>query len=70
VSTNEMNALNLWNQSLTETRQLSEVDDLTIDQRLKVAEITALLAIGRELSLIQNQGINPEWIQRTFDRLN
>jgi hypothetical protein len=38
--------------------------NLTLDQRLKVAQIKALLSIGQELSLIQDQGINPEWSQR------
>lgn len=40
---------------------VTEVDHLTVDQRLKVAEIAALLSISQELSLIHHQGINPEF---------
>ncbi len=63
-------ALNLWGSSADDVDRLSEVEDLTLDQQLKIAEIRALLAIGRELSLIQNQGIRPEWISRTFGPTN
>ncbi|WP_135457034.1 hypothetical protein [Mycobacterium sp. DL99] len=38
-----------------------EIDHLTVDQRLKVAEIGALLAIAEELSAIRHRGINPEF---------
>ena len=40
---------------------LKGVDEasLTVDQKLKVAEIKALLSIGQELSIIHNEGINP-----------
>lgn len=38
-----------------------EVDHLTIDQQLKVAQVGALLAIAEELSAIRHQGINPEF---------
>jgi len=63
-------ALNLWSSAADDVDRLSEMDSLTVDQQLKIAEIRALLAIGRELSLIQNQGIRPEWISRTFGQLN
>ena len=63
-------ALNLWASAADDVDRLSEMDSLTVDQQLKIAEIRALLAIGRELSLIQNQGIRPEWISRTFGQLN
>jgi hypothetical protein len=39
----------------------------TDDQKLKIAEIKALLAIGQELSAIQNDGINPDWSQHDRD---
>ena len=42
-----------------------DFDNLTLDQKLKVAEIKALLAIGQELSLIQDSGINPKWSARS-----
>ena len=51
------------NEAIRESADEREM--LTVDQRLKVAEIKALLSIGQELSLIQDQGINPEWSQRT-----
>ncbi|WP_425309095.1 hypothetical protein AADG42_10150 [Ammonicoccus fulvus] len=38
-----------------------QVDHLTIDQRLKVAEIAALLSISQELSAIRHAGINPAY---------
>lgn len=41
---------------------IDDVDHLTTDQRLKVAEIAALLSISQELSLIHHQGINPEYL--------
>ena len=63
-------ALNLWASAADDVDRLSEMDSLTVDQQLKIAEIRALLAIGRELSLIQNQGIRPEWISRTFGQVN
>lgn len=59
-------AMNLWSAAADHVDTLGESDGLTIDQQLKIAEIRALLAIGRELSLIQHQGIRPEWISRTF----
>lgn len=34
---------------------------LTVDQRLKVVEIRALLSISQELSKIHHEGINPEY---------
>lgn len=40
---------------------IDDVDHLTTDQRLKVAEISALLSIAQELSAIRNKGINPEF---------
>jgi len=36
-------------------------DHLTIDQRLKAAEVAALLSIAQELSGIRHGGINPEY---------
>lgn len=41
-----------------------DAETLTVDQLLKFAEVNALLAIGQELSLIQDAGINPEWRSR------
>ncbi|STZ73716.1 Uncharacterised protein [Mycolicibacterium fortuitum] len=43
---------------------IAEVDHLTVDQRLKAAEISALLAIAEELSRIRHYGINPEFVSR------
>jgi hypothetical protein len=41
---------------------ISQLDHLTIDQRLKVAEVAALLSIAQELSAIHHAGINPEYV--------
>ncbi|OBJ93001.1 hypothetical protein [Mycobacterium sp. 1245852.3] len=40
---------------------IDDVDHLTIGQRLKVAEVAALLSIAQELSAIRHEGINPEF---------
>lgn len=39
-----------------------DLDHLTIDQRLKVAEVAALLSIAQELSGIRHGGIRPEYL--------
>lgn len=41
-----------------------EQEHLTIDQRLKAAEIAALLSIAQELSTIRHAGINPTYSPR------
>ncbi|MGY1680720.1 hypothetical protein [Geodermatophilus sp. SYSU D01176] len=38
-------------------------DHLTVDQRLKAAEVAALLAIAQELSAIRHSGVNPNYTQ-------
>jgi hypothetical protein len=38
-----------------------DIEHLTIDQQLKVAEVGALLSIAEELSAIRHRGINPEF---------
>lgn len=43
---------------------IDDLDHLTIDQRLKVAEVAALLSIAQELSAIHHAGINPEYDAR------
>lgn len=35
------------------------LEGLTVDQQLKVAEVTALLSISQELSIIHYEGIAP-----------
>ncbi|MFL6162237.1 MAG: hypothetical protein ACJ74U_08410 [Jatrophihabitantaceae bacterium] len=42
----------------------STVEKLTVDQKLKIAEIKALLSISQELSQIHHEGINPEFRAR------
>ncbi|WP_158726386.1 hypothetical protein [Tomitella fengzijianii] len=37
-------------------------DHLTVDQRLKAAEVAALLSISQELSQIHHAGINPKYL--------
>lgn len=56
---------NLWNDALSDVNEFDGMrESLTTDQKLKIAEIKALLAIGQELSLIQDSGINPDWSRR------
>ncbi|MFD6512451.1 hypothetical protein [Rhodococcus sp. NPDC060176] len=38
-----------------------EFEDLNVDQRLKLAEVKALLTISQELSKIRQDGINPKF---------
>lgn len=42
-------------------REFPDSIDMTVDQRLKLAEVMALLAIGQELSAIHHEGINPSY---------
>ncbi len=44
------------------TTTIDDVEHLSIDQRLKVVEITALLSIAQELSAIHHAGINPQYL--------
>lgn len=38
---------------------VAEIDHLSTDQQLKVAEVAALLSISQELSMIRHDGIRP-----------
>lgn len=40
---------------------ITDLDHLSTDQRLKVAEVAALLSIAQELSAIHHAGINPDY---------
>ena len=54
----------LWTSAFDDMNEIDRAQhQLTEDQKLKVAEIKVLLAIGQELSIIQERGINPEWSQ-------
>lgn len=44
------------------TGYFAEQDHMTIDQRLKAAEVAALLSIAQELSAIRHMGISPEYV--------
>jgi hypothetical protein len=57
--------VNLWAQAMDDLHDIKNKNDLTVDQRLKAVEVLALLSISQELSLIQDQGIQPEWSSRT-----
>ncbi len=43
------------------TGYLYDTEHMGVDQKLKVAEVTALLAIAEELNTLRHQGINPEF---------
>ncbi len=46
--------MNLWEDAFDDMNALdSGRDELTIDQRLKIAEIKALLAIGQDLNALR-----------------
>jgi hypothetical protein len=58
--------MDLWTDAFDDMNKIDlRYDELTLDQQLKIAEIKALLAIGQELSLIQDSGINPKWSARS-----
>lgn len=55
---------NLWGSAFDAMNAIDssrEFEGLNVDQRLKLAEIKALLAIGQELSKIHHEGINPKF---------
>ena len=41
---------------------ITDLENLTVDQRLKAAEVVALLSIAQELSAIRHAGMNPEYL--------
>ena len=45
------------------TGSFSDMEHMTIDQRLKACEIAALLSISQELSRIHHDGINPQYFR-------
>lgn len=54
--------MNMWADAFDEMNALDKkADEMTLDQRLKLAEIKALLSISQELSKIHHEGINPEY---------
>jgi hypothetical protein len=60
--------MNLWTSAFDDMNAIDRAQYAkTDDQKLKIAEIKALLAIGQELSAIQNDGINPDWSQHDRD---
>lgn len=56
--------MNMFGDAFDSMNALDREDDLTIDQRLKLAEIKALISISQELSRIHHEGINPEYTSR------
>ncbi|OXM69633.1 hypothetical protein [Amycolatopsis vastitatis] len=58
--------MNLWADAFDTMNAVENEhgDSLTVDQRLKLAEVKALLSISQELSGIHHQGINPEFSAR------
>lgn len=54
--------MSLWHQAFDDMNVLeADADAMSVDQRLKLAEVKALLAIGQELSRIHHDGISPEY---------
>lgn len=50
--------MNLWSMAFDDMNALDgKADEMTLDQRLKLAEIKALLSISQELSQIHHEGI-------------
>jgi hypothetical protein len=60
--------MNMWNDAFDDMNAIDlKSKELTIDQRLKVAEIKALLSISQELSKIHHEGINPQYFSSSDD---
>lgn len=54
--------MNLFADAFDDMNALDHTSEqLTIDQRLKLAEVKALLSISQELSRIHHEGINPKY---------
>ena len=54
--------MNLWYEALTDVNNVesnSNPETLTVDQRLKIAEIKALLAIGQDLNALRLKDHDP-----------
>ena len=57
--------MNMWADAFDDMNAIDGSDELTIDQKLKIAEIKALLSISQDLSRIHHGGINPNWEPHT-----
>jgi hypothetical protein len=54
--------MNMWHDAFDDLNAIdTDSVELSTDQKLKVAEIKALLSISQELSKIHHEGINPEY---------
>lgn len=55
--------MDMWSDAFDSMNALDmqQVPELTTDQKLKLAEIKALLSISQELSKIHHEGINPRY---------
>jgi hypothetical protein len=52
----------MWHEAADAMNALDgDADEMTVDQKLKLAEIKALLSISQELSRIHHEGINPQF---------
>ena len=55
--------MELWNEAVDAVGQI-DPSQLTVDQRLRLAQTKALLAIAHELTLIREQGDTKAWSRR------
>ncbi len=46
---------------------ITEIEHLTVDQQLKVAEIAALLSIAQEISVLNPNNTTEQWDGGTFN---
>lgn len=53
--------MDLFSEAFDAMNEVDAMGGLTIDQRLKVAMVKALLSISQELSRIHHEGVNPEY---------
>lgn len=57
--------MDMWSEAFDAVTAVDGDSTLSTDQRLKVAEIKALLSISQELSRIHHEGINPDYDRGT-----
>jgi len=55
--------MNLWIETMDELADLESGarEDLSLDQRIQLLQVRALLSVSQELSKIHHEGISPEY---------
>lgn len=51
----------MWHDAFDRWNALDQRDDLTVDQRIELAKVQALLSVAQEINHVRHNGINPEF---------